>query len=81
VWPGLIASRVGSPENGWPPSEIVEQIRASRGQSGVTGHLLFSMKALKNGQGGLGDLLRRDVYAERAPVPPSPWLAAPAPAR
>jgi len=81
VWPGLIASRVGSPENGWPPSEIVEQIRASRGQSGVTGHVLFSMKALKNGQGGLGDLLRRDVYAERAPVPPSPWLAAPAPAR
>jgi uncharacterized lipoprotein YddW (UPF0748 family) len=80
LWPGLIPSRVTGREKGWPASEIVEQIRITRGQQGATGNVLFSMKSLQRNTGGIADALKA-VYAEPALVPASPWLGARPPAR
>jgi uncharacterized lipoprotein YddW (UPF0748 family) len=73
VWPGQNASR-------WPAQEIVAQIRVTRAQTGATGNVLFSMKALMNNKGGVADALKA-VYAEPALVPASPWLGDKPPAR
>jgi len=73
VWPGNIPSRVGRTEKGFPASEIVDQIVATREQAGATGNIHFSMKALMNNTGGVADAMAR-VYGEPALVPASPWL-------
>ncbi|MCS6777188.1 MAG: family 10 glycosylhydrolase [Chloroherpetonaceae bacterium] len=75
LWPGSYTSRVGeAPGQGWPPEEIVYQIKVTRGQAGATGNVHFSMKALMQNRRGLADLLASGVYAEPALVPASPWL-------
>jgi uncharacterized lipoprotein YddW (UPF0748 family) len=73
LWPGNIPSRVSRKEKGWPASEIADQIKATRAQAGATGNIHFSMKPLLHDAGGIAEVLR-DVYAEPALVPASPWL-------
>lgn len=70
VWPGNYTSKAGE----WRAQEIVRQIQCTRDQSGATGNVHFSMKALLRNHAGLADLLAKGVYAQPALVPASPWL-------
>ena len=69
LWPGLAAFHVGEDGRGWPAGEIAEQIRRTRAQPGVTGHILFSARALLENRGGIATELRKDVWAEPAELP------------
>jgi uncharacterized lipoprotein YddW (UPF0748 family) len=69
LWPGLAANRVGEGGKGWPAREIAEQIRLTRAQPGVTGHILFSARALLENRSGIATELRKDVWAEPAALP------------
>jgi len=73
VWPGLGAHRL-SDGQGWPAKEMVDQVKATRDQRGADGEIFFSMKVFMGNVKGLNDALRRDVYANPALVPASPWL-------
>ena len=61
--------RIGEDGKGWPAKEIVEQIRRTRAQPGVTGHILFSARALLENRAGLATELLKDVWAEPAALP------------
>jgi hypothetical protein len=65
----------------WPASEIVYQVKTTRGHAGATGNIQFSMKTLMLNNGGLSDHLLKDVYAEPALIPASPWLNNSTPSR
>jgi uncharacterized lipoprotein YddW (UPF0748 family) len=64
----------------WVPEEILNQIRLSRDQRGVAGHVHWDMKALLR-NGALDAALKRQVYTEPALVPATPWLARGSPAK
>ena len=69
IWPGIATERVGSKR---PASEMVRQIELTRQgdlSNNAPGHIHWSMKALMNNQGGVSDLLRREVYSDRAELP------------
>jgi uncharacterized lipoprotein YddW (UPF0748 family) len=74
LWPGNYTSRVTGAAAGWPASEIANQVRATRAQQGATGNIHFSMKSLLRNSGGVAEVLK-ELYAEPALVPASPWLA------
>lgn len=57
----------------WSPDEIVSQIRITRQQTGVDGHIHWDMKALMR-NGALDSALEHEVYQHPALFPPSPWL-------
>jgi uncharacterized lipoprotein YddW (UPF0748 family) len=71
LWPGNNATRVGAQ---WSSSEIVNQIRLTREQSGATGNIIYNMTSLMRNNGALAEALARDVYAQPALVPASTWL-------
>jgi hypothetical protein len=78
LWPGIFTSRVGDgSESEWRADEIVRQIEVTRKQSGATGNIHFSIKALAADRDGLTTKLRKGLYAEPALVPASPWLTKP----
>ncbi len=76
LYPGLDSTKAGGSwrsRRGWPPQEIVNQIRLTRAQSGATGHVHWNMRSLmRNSE--FDELLEREVYQQPALVPPSPWL-------
>ena len=74
LWPGLYTSRVGSGRDPWTADAFLEQIRLTRAQSGATGHVHFSMRALQDGRGGLAPRLAAESYRQPALVPASTWL-------
>jgi uncharacterized lipoprotein YddW (UPF0748 family) len=74
LWPGLYTSKASDTKNGWSAKEIADQIEVTRKQSGSTGVIHFSMKALLQNAGGVADELKK-TYAEPALVPETPWLA------
>jgi len=80
LWPGLYTSRVTGTQKGWPASEIIEQIKRTRAQPGVTGHIHFSMRALMDNAGGIADALKA-IYPEPALVPATPWSGLKPPAQ
>lgn len=69
VWPGLYTSRVLANDEGWPVSEIANQIETVREASDSPGHIHFSYKALAQNRSGLADLLEEQVYARPALLP------------
>ena len=75
LWPGLYDSRTMPDVGTWRPDEIVGQVEATRAHGQATGTVHFSFKALAASR-ALGGALARDVYAEPALVPPTPWLDA-----
>jgi uncharacterized lipoprotein YddW (UPF0748 family) len=77
LWPGHFTARaVEKTANVWPDEEIEYQIRATRGQAGVTGSVHFSAKSLlREDLDGLTKRLATTVYAEEALAPASPWLS------
>jgi uncharacterized lipoprotein YddW (UPF0748 family) len=69
IWPGIATERVGAAR---PASEMVRQIELTRQglfANTAPGHIHWSMKALMKNQGGVSDLLLREVYGERAEAP------------
>jgi uncharacterized lipoprotein YddW (UPF0748 family) len=81
IWPGNDLNRVADSVGGkgWPPEELLGQIRLTRAQLGATGNVYFSMKSLMQDRGGIDELLRAGPYAAPALVPASPWLSRRAP--
>jgi uncharacterized lipoprotein YddW (UPF0748 family) len=57
----------------WSDQEILNQIRLTRKQSGVDGHIHWNMKSLMRNQ-TLDDALETQLYTQPALVPASPWL-------
>ncbi len=78
VWPGLSTSGIGSNRRA---DEIVTQLRHIRTQPGATGAIHWSIKPLLQNRDAIGDRLVRDVNAQPALVPASPWLDREGPAR
>ncbi|MGI8602355.1 MAG: glycoside hydrolase family 10 protein [Verrucomicrobiales bacterium] len=83
VWPGICTARVQSSEDrGRPANEIVRQIDLARQLSRQpSGHVHWSIKALRQNRGGIAATLKNGPYAERALVPASPWLGSNPPQR
>lgn len=78
VWPGLTPNRIAAEGHDWKADEVLEQVRRTRAFSrrGVSGHLLYSARALLENRDGIADRLERELYAEPALPPPLPWLDA-----
>ncbi len=82
LFPGIASSRIMSSEDrGRPAGETVRQIDITRQAPSPAGagHLHWSIEAIKNDRGGLRSKLR-EVYAENAIPPASPWLGSTQPA-
>lgn len=77
VWPGLSASRVGANR---PPAEIIRQILEARRQPGTDGNIQWSIRPFLENRRGINDALIKEVYAQSALVPATPWLDAKGPA-
>jgi uncharacterized lipoprotein YddW (UPF0748 family) len=75
LWPGLYTSGVRTGDaTEWRRDELVAQVRATRAQAGVTGNVHFSMEPLMSDRDSVGTALAREVYADPALVPASPWM-------
>jgi len=59
IWPGIATERIGAAR---PASEIARQIALTREGTTQPGHIHWNMKSLMKNQGGVGVLLKRDVY-------------------
>ena len=59
IYPGIATERIGAAR---PASEIARQIALTRQGTSQPGHIHWSMKALLRNQGGVDDVLKRDVY-------------------
>ncbi len=82
LWPGLFTSRTANgTARAYSPTEIVEQIAATRRQGNATGAIHFSARAIVRNQGGIADRLTTGPYAAPALVPASPWLDSQPPAQ
>jgi uncharacterized lipoprotein YddW (UPF0748 family) len=69
IWPGMNSLNVGEK---WPPSEIINQINATRWLHD-DGQVHWNISALMN-NAALDAALRRDSYQQPALIPASPWL-------
>jgi uncharacterized lipoprotein YddW (UPF0748 family) len=76
IWPGMNSLNVGEK---WPPSEIVNQINATR-RFADGGQIHWSISALMKNT-ALDAALQHDSYQQPALIPASPWLDATPPAR
>jgi uncharacterized lipoprotein YddW (UPF0748 family) len=74
IWVGNYTSRVMGEGANWPASELLEQIRLTRADSGASGNLHFSMNVFMQNRDSLVDRLVAGPYAVPALVPASPWL-------
>jgi len=80
VYGGLFTSRVADgSETPWCADEILGQIEITRLTPGADGNVHFSMIALNQNRGKIGDLLRDGLYAQPALQPLVPWLDKKAP--
>lgn len=65
VWPGIATDRIGPNRSA---REIANQIALTRSNTNSPGHIHWSMKTLMQNRGGIGDLLRSEVYGGSRPV-------------
>jgi uncharacterized lipoprotein YddW (UPF0748 family) len=79
IWVGNYTSRVMGEGANWPASEMLDQIRLTRADSGASGNLHFTMNVFLQNRDSLNDKLITGPYAVPALVPPSPWLESKAP--
>lgn len=85
LWPGLAAYRVADgTSSAFTAAEIDGQVREVRrladlnGAGAPRGAILYNTSSVMQNRGGLATLLESAVFANRAAVPATPWLAAPA---
>ncbi len=76
LWPGNSVGRATG--RNVPPTELVDEIKATRAQPGATGNVFFSMKSLQRNRKVIESL--ESAYREPALVPASPWLSKAEPA-
>ena len=77
IWAGNYTSRIGDgSKKSYTPDEIVNQVKATRSQSGATGNIHFSMEVMRDDRQGLNEKLMQSVYNTSALIPASPWLSA-----
>ena len=84
LWPGNYTGKVAfTGASGWRTGEVLDQIRLTRALKGspATGNVHFSMTVFMQDPDNLDERLLHEAYADRALVPPSPWLDDRAPAR
>jgi len=75
IWPGQYTNKAGANgESGWRAQEILDQIDATRIESGATGNVHFSGRAFLENPDSLHEKLRAGPYADLALVPASRWL-------
>jgi len=74
IWPGNYLDKVTGTPTGWPAEELLNQIAATRAQSGATGNVYFSMRSFMFGQDSLPEKLVSGPYATKTLVPASTWL-------
>ena len=74
LWPGNYTSRVMGEGANWPASELLDQVRLTRADSGASGNVHFSMKVFMQNRDSLVNRLVAGPYAAPALVPASPWL-------
>jgi uncharacterized lipoprotein YddW (UPF0748 family) len=70
LWPGLNSVKVNE---GWPPSEIVRQIKITRTQPHSNGHIHWNLRRGLMATNGLSAALQRELYTSPALVPAFPW--------
>lgn len=76
IWPGNYTTKVGeNSKKAYSADEIVNQIKATRNQTGSTGNIHFSMEVFMQNRLGLCEKLTRSVYSSPALIPASPWLS------
>jgi uncharacterized lipoprotein YddW (UPF0748 family) len=82
ICPGIDSTKVGRSESqrAWQPQEIVNQIRLTRGQAGVSGQIHWNMKSLMRNT-TFDEVLEREVYQQPALMPRYPWLGRAQPAK
>ena len=71
LWPGDAPNRIGINRSA---PEILNQIRLTRQQASATGNIHWSISAFMRNRDGIGDALLKEIYAQPALVPASPWL-------
>jgi hypothetical protein len=69
------STKVGRSESrrGWQPQEIVNQVRLTRTERGVSGHIHWNMKSLMRNT-AFDEVLERELYQQPALMPLAPWL-------
>jgi uncharacterized lipoprotein YddW (UPF0748 family) len=80
LWVGMNTASTVKGETSWPAEEILNQIKLTRRQSGVSGHVHWNMTALSRNHLLTGNL-SKDLYAEPALIPATPWLRSVPPAK
>lgn len=79
LWVGNYTSRVMGEGANWRASELLEQVRLTRADSGASGNVHFSMNVFMQNRDSLVNRLLAGPYAQPALVPASPWLDSHAP--
>jgi uncharacterized lipoprotein YddW (UPF0748 family) len=79
IFAGDYSGRVGVGSRGWPASEILTQVEATRATPGASGNIHFNMTSLMENRDGLTDRLASESYDQPALVPAAPWLGTTAP--
>ena len=75
LWAGNYTGKVGFTTSAkWSVSEVIEQIRRTRGEAGASGNVHFSMKVFMADPDMLNEQLLREVYGAPALPPASGWL-------
>lgn len=77
LWPGLNTGKASG--TNWPQNELVNQIRVTRSIPNAKGHIHWSMKSLMRSERVSNDI--KELYAEPALVPASPWMQSAAPGK
>ncbi len=82
IWPGLYTSNIANyPEYGFPSTEIINQIELAREMQQTAGHIHFSMQALMQNYGDIGDELLAGPYRHEVLVPAASWKGIQQPAK
>jgi uncharacterized lipoprotein YddW (UPF0748 family) len=79
IFAGDYSGRVGGASRGWPASEILTQVEATRATPGASGNIHFNMTSLMESRDGLSERLAAESYDQPALVPATPWLGTAAP--
>jgi uncharacterized lipoprotein YddW (UPF0748 family) len=79
IWPGVHTDREVIRSGQWGPRAVEDEVtwlRSRVAADGSTGHVHFTLGALRPGARDVGAGMRERVYDTPALVPPSPWLGA-----
>jgi len=71
--PGMDATKTTRLSESWKPAEILNQVRLTREQTGVSGQVYWNMGALMHNS-ALDFALEREAYRQTAVTPALPWL-------